>query len=163
MPQKGSIENPQFVLGSGVTLTLRPIPPILLERFPMDYADHVPPPEPPTITLKNGQPWKNINDPQFAKMYTAWEQRQQVAYVDYLIMAGVETEPPDDWEQNSFYPYQHKSRKVAWVEGMVATAEELGELAEMIASLKTATAKAIVDAEKNSPPMPEESPLEPTP
>lgn len=76
-----------FTLTNGIELTIKPVPPLLLQAVQEEFQQ----PDPPVVWMEEkGRDEPNPNDPTYVKEVEALETRQTVATNDLLLAVGTE-------------------------------------------------------------------------
>lgn len=145
LPINGDADKPDFLTQLGVTLQLKKVSQMLVAIWDEDYRLRNPSPIPPSITLENGDQYRNTQDEWYKLEYARWANRYNVASTAMMITAGVHSEPPDDFQTN----FTLHSRKFVWLTTEVLTSAEFDLLVEAITSIDAPTAEAVDQAEKN--------------
>ena len=151
----GTKQNPGYVTDGGVSLRLRPIKPLVVDRWRIEYKKQHPKPEPPVIELSNGDLWKNAEDEWYKIQVAEWEEEQGNALAEFLFSKGIKDDPPDDWQPilavNGIDP------RYAWV-GELLSGDDIGKLMNAIMGIEGPTPEGIEEAEKKSGPPTEDTP-----
>jgi hypothetical protein len=138
---------PTFTLSDGTTLELARVRNVKLAKWWQIYMKNNPQPQPPRITLSNGDEEFNIASEGYVTLKNSYDLAASMASNDFFLEQGVVTNPPPDFVLD---PSMGTSAKLAWLYSIVEDEAELSELIEAIATLETATKRAVEDAEKNS-------------
>lgn len=147
MPPKGTAAKPQFITESGVILELRPIPPLVLQRWEWEYSKTHPAPMPPLKILANGEEWYDREDATFKEQRALWNNAYREAQLDFVWGRGVVTDPPKNW--TSVFGLNGSMPKLNWMAEFLSD-DEIESLTEAITSINLPTEKAVEEAEKNS-------------
>lgn len=147
---------------SNKTLTLKPIPPLLLQRFVLEWRKTHPKPVPPPREMTIGDEVvavPNSTDQYFVMLLEDWAEEKNAAEVDFFLAYGVVDSPPDDWEPDPLFysgdrPPQWK-RKALWLSEILQTLDDMNRLTEAIQSLNMITERGLEEA-KNGSALPQE-------
>lgn len=75
----------EFELSNGIVLTMRPVPPMLLQAVNQEFA----PPDPPRVYIEEkGRDEPNPNDPEYAKTLLRLSAEQDLAINDLVLAVG---------------------------------------------------------------------------
>ena len=146
--QTGTINDPHFITSQGIDLTLKPIGPVVIRRWDIEYKKQNPEPQPPVTTLENGQKVAATNDPEYQRLKEKWESDFLTEQYNFIFAYGVRTGPPDDWEYPFPFDVKDEDPKLLWLE-TILLADDLEGLAEAILSITVPTETAIESAAKN--------------
>lgn len=148
---------------SGVTFTLRPIPPLNFDDFDNAYDEFHPPPTPPMREVKVVdkiilQP--DSQDEHYKKRFASWSSRKEAAARHFLFARGVENDPPPDYAPDtSLYSgdLPPAKRKALWVSDQLRTIKDITSLVEAIQSINNVTEAGLEEAKKGIDQQPEVS------
>lgn len=141
-----------FELKNGYTLELKPISRFVMTRFDTQYREKNPEPKTPHIEVNVGGKkvyYENPRDPDYVRRYNQWAILQDRAYVDFLIMSGVASEPPKGFKPDPSLDTELTPVKILWVESMLSDDEERNELASAIIGQTIPNEQSIGESEKN--------------
>lgn len=162
MPLKADLS---FTLpDSGVTLLLKPIEPVLLQRFIIEWGKKYPKPVPPLIEINIAgklisQP--DAKDAYFIMQLEDWSARQNTDVLDFMLAYGVLDRPPDDWLPDEIFYSGHLpeyQRKALWISGQIRTVKDLTALQEAIEGLNSVTEGGLEASKNGTPPLQAEPP-----
>lgn len=136
----------------GEVLTLRPVKPVVIRRFTIEYRKKHSEPTPPLIkvVIQGGDNWfQNYEDETYKKRHKDWSDGMDDAYIDFMLQYGVASEPPSDWQPLDLFENAVTKKKVLWLEEILET-EEYELLVAAITEQTVPTEASIEEAEKNS-------------
>ena len=147
-----------MTLGSGVEVTLVPLPPLLTQRV----DDQFPDPEPPMVEVevhgkKVTQP--NPDDPDYAKELERVKMAKGWAYLDLVFLKGIKFDMPEDeeWlEELTLAGIEvgesKAAKRLAYVESVLITnVAEFEEVTGRVLAMSGVTPQAIDEAAKTVP------------
>lgn len=145
-------EHRQFVTRTGVRLTLKPLPKLVLDRL---YSDQHGKPKVPIVEVTVGGKFKtmqeNPDDPDYLEQLAKWEQDKSRRILYYGMTNGIEEDPPQEFvdEYRVYFPGETLAGlKYIWIVSMLgAEGEDVELLSEAIVSQTVATEKGIKSAE----------------
>lgn len=144
---KGTRSAPQFELDCGITLDLKPIAGLILNRWRIEYQKRTPEPDPPKKILENGEEWYDVKDVVYLRKLELWQAEHNQELAQFMYANGVLTLPPDDF-QPIFSTEDPREIKVQWVMSLLTGSEEIIALSNAISGLTEATPEGIEEAEK---------------
>lgn len=146
---------------SGVTFTLRPIPPLNFDDFNHAYDQLHPPPVPPLAEINVAgktlaQP--DSRDSYFVMSLENWGAKKEAAVRHFLLVRGVVNDPPADYlpDENLYSGDLSKgTRKALWVSDQLHSVNDITSLIEAIQSINTVTEGGLEVEKKDMMPEPE--------
>jgi hypothetical protein len=152
----GNHKMPIYTTGFGYALELAPVGASLLDRWEQRYLRHHPQPEPPILTLENGDTWQDVNDAAYREALSAWHNRHNRAMLKFVLRLGVKTAPPPGWthpapelldEDEIADPNDTDSQKFFWLE-TILNGDDIQYLPQAILGISNVTEAGIADSEK---------------
>lgn len=141
------------VSSTGKELTLKPVPPLLLQRFLQEWKKRNPHPTPPPREMVVGDEHvlvPNSSDPYYVDVLVpTWEESYGAAQVDFFLYYGVIDNPPDGWiPDDIFYSgdLTKIERKSIWVSEFLEAVEDITEITEAIQSINMVTDKGLLES-----------------
>jgi hypothetical protein len=143
-------------LNSELTLSVRVIPRLVLNRFKIDWEKKNPKPLPPKVevTIVNTKTSQNDSrDEYYQRQLDDWRELQANALADFIFLRGIVSEVPENWEPvfPELVPEEPTSDqlKLAWLSELLEQEADIIKLQEAIMSLSEPTEEGIKEAEKN--------------
>lgn len=140
----------QVTLKNGTVLNLKPLNPLVLERFRTYNKGR---PEPPIQEVKyaDGSVAKepNPNDPEYLAALASWDYERGLRITNYILVEGVSDVPPQEFidEYSEYFPESTaKEMKYLWVSSLVVDQEELTELIAYIVGQTVPTKGGLEEA-----------------
>lgn len=140
-------DNPRFALGNGVIFDLKPVSGLLVQRYQLEWEQSHPVPVPETVKLANGDPWKDVNAPDYQLAVDLWTRLRNDAVNAFTLKAGIQNRPPKGWVNE--WDVAKDEPIVAWIYGQIVDTSDLEDLINAILGLTNATEDGIREAEKN--------------
>lgn len=145
------------IASTGKHLTLKPIPPLLLQRFLLEWKKKYPRPSPPPREMKVGDEIiavPNSADPYFQVLLQDWEEEQGSAQVDFFLYYGILDNPPDDWTPDEVFYLEGQltriKRKAIWLSEFLESVDDITDITEAIQSLNMVTDKGLETSKNGS-------------
>jgi hypothetical protein len=143
-------------LNDELTLSVRVIPRLVLNRFKIDWEKKNPKPLPPKVevTIVNTKTSQNDSrDEYYQRQLDDWRELQANALADFIFLRGIVSEVPENWEPvfPELVPEEPTSDqlKLAWLSELLEQEADIIKLQEAIMSLSEPTEEGIKEAEKN--------------
>lgn len=146
----------EFTTVGGVLLELTPIPPLIYNRFRIEWEKRNERPVPPKRTVKIVDTEVAQFDHQneyFQNELSEWNTTLNNALMDFVFVRGVKTNPPKSWS-SSFPEIMPENPtagqlKLGWLSEILEKQEDFESLQEAVVSLTEPTNDGVEEAEKN--------------
>lgn len=142
----GDANNPQFITKSDITLHLRPLRALQLQRFMIEWQRKNPRPDAPKYLMSNGEWGYSADDVTYLYKIGDWEARFSSEQANFILNYGIVTLPPSEWVAD--VPIFEDNPKLNWLYAILED-EDLGNLTQAILGIANATEQGVKDAEKN--------------
>jgi hypothetical protein len=156
------VATPEYTFPSGETVTLRPVPSLLLVDV---MANNRGKPQPPKVEFtRRGRKVteENPNDPKYLESLEEWRNEKNARVMRVSFLEGVIDEPSDKLDKKemaalerranrAYGDYTEDDLKYIWLVGLATDEEILGDFQEAITSLSTATVEGREESEQFLP------------
>ncbi len=143
-------EKRQVTLNNGVVLTLRPLMPLVLERFRTNTRGRPVPPK-QTVTYADGSTSTedNPNDPEYLKAMAEWELERGMRVTNYILVEGIVENPSEEFmeQYREYFPdATAKELKYLWIASLLPDQDELTDLITAIVGQTMPTREGLEEA-----------------